>query len=446
MRVIGMLGLALSLAVPAMAQDTSVVVRGVSRSGSGSADTTIIIRRRGQNDQVVHVTGKLSTELRANLERQLDESRRAMGNLSATSRMVEGQQVEARRALGSLRESNRVMESRQLDLARRQVEAAGELNNVMIARPTMRMDTLRVREMQRGAEVNARAARDFAGRSMQVFAAKPRIGITVDIRARDSDRYGAYVSAVTPGGPAAKAGIRTADIIIKLAGKSLTANDDTPREEGSSAPGLRLLQLAAGLEPGKRIELEYRRGNDNRKTSLLPADDDGWFYSIDDAPGGVAIAGRNGVAQGGTLTFRDGAPSSGRMTMLPRTGGVGGMVVPSEAPAEARFFENFARGATGNRVAMISAFGGPLADLELAPLNEKLGSYFGVTEGVLVIDVPEKASLGLIPGDVITAIDGRKVGTPSQLFRVLATYDKGEEFKIQVTRQRRSETIVSKQP
>ncbi|MES2304893.1 MAG: PDZ domain-containing protein [Gemmatimonadota bacterium] len=426
MRVIGILGLALSLAVPAMAQDTSIVIRGSSRDGAGSADTTITIHRRGQPDQVVRVTGKLSTELRANLERQVDESRRAMANVRESSRMVEGQQLEARRALGAMRESNRVLESRQLDLARRQAEAAGEMGSVMLARPS----------------------RDLAGRTMQVFAAKPRIGITVDIRARDSDKYGAYVSAVTPGGPAAKAGIRAGDVITRLAGKSLTTNDDTPREEGSSAPGLRLLQVASKLEAGKSVDLEYRRGNDTRKTSILPADDDGWVYAIDGVPSAGTIMARPGVPSGGTFGFMQGAPSTGRNTMVPRSGGgagAGAVATPGE-PFEARFFENFARGAGGNRVAMISNFGGPLADLELAPINEKLGSYFGVTEGVLVIDVPAKDNLGLTPGDVITSIDGRKVGTPSQLFRVLGTYDRGEEFKIQVTRQRRTETIVSKAP
>ena len=39
---------------------------------------------------------------------------------------------------------------------------------------------------------------------------------------------------------------------------------------------------------------------------------------------------------------------------------------------------------------MLFRSGGPLADLELAPLNPDLGAYFGTSDGVLVIDAPEK--------------------------------------------------------
>lgn len=423
MRMRHLVAMSFLLAAPAMAQDTSIIIRGTSTKGTAEAETTMVIRRRGQNDQVVRVTPQMSRELRATLERQVDESRRAMSNL---------------------RESSRGMQERQLEMARGQAEMSRRLSELNAARPTMRFDTVRLREGRNAVEAMA-IGRDLGSRSMQVFAAKPRIGITVDIRARDSDKYGAYVSAVTPGGPAAKAGIRAGDIITKLAGKSLTASDDTPREEGSSAPGMRLLQIAARLEVGKTVDVEYRRANDNKKTSVLPADDDGYAVYLDGVPGGGGMntvtpraAGRGGVFS----TMPPAIAQGGRMTATPRSG----TITTTDVPFETRFFDNFARSAQGDRIAMISAFGGPLADLELAPINEKLGSYFGVTEGVLVIDVPEKDNLGLVPGDVITAVDGRKVNAPSQLFRVLGTYDKGEEFKIQVTRQRKSETITSKQP
>lgn len=432
MRILGFLGLALTLAVPAMAQDTSIVIRETSRNSAGSRDTTIIIHRRSQPDETVRVTSKLSRELRTKLERDLEESHRAMANVRESARAVEGRQAEL--AHGQAR------------LMRRQLDASGQMRELELARPTMRaMDTLRLRELRNTNELLARS-RDLGERSMQVFLAKPRIGVNVAFEARESDRYGAYVTAVTPGGPAAKAGLRAGDIITKIGKQSLTAPDSIRREAGSSVPAFRLLQIVSRLEAGKSVEFEYRRGNDTRKTSLLPADDDGFAYYVEGVPGAGANAGtmlpRSGGGAGGVFgTLPPGAAAGGRMTVTPR-----GSVTATDVPFETRFFENFARGATGDRIAMISAFGGPLADLELAPLNEKLGSYFGVTEGVLVIDVPEKDNLGLIPGDVITAIDSRKVSSPSQLFRVLGTYDRGEEFKLQVTRQRRSETISSKAP
>src|SRR5262249_56346924 len=61
-------------------------------------------------------------------------------------------------------------------------------------------------------------------------------------------------------------------------------------------------------------------------------------------------------------------------------------------------------------------FGSPLAALELAPLNPELGKYFATSDGVLVINVPPDSKLGLKPGDVVVAVDGRKVKGPAQLF------------------------------
>ena len=50
---------------------------------------------------------------------------------------------------------------------------------------------------------------------------RARLGIKVNLQARDTDSLGAYVESVTPNGPAAKAGLRSGDIITKLDGKSV---------------------------------------------------------------------------------------------------------------------------------------------------------------------------------------------------------------------------------
>ena len=44
---------------------------------------------------------------------------------------------------------------------------------------------------------------------------RARLGIKVNLQARDSDSIGAYVDGVTPGGPAAKAGLEAGDIITR---------------------------------------------------------------------------------------------------------------------------------------------------------------------------------------------------------------------------------------
>ena len=52
---------------------------------------------------------------------------------------------------------------------------------------------------------------------------RARLGIKVNLQARDTDSLGAYVESVPPNGPAAKAGLRSGDLITKLDGKSVLA-------------------------------------------------------------------------------------------------------------------------------------------------------------------------------------------------------------------------------
>src|SRR5690606_18463322 len=87
-----------------------------------------------------------------------------------------------------------------------------------------------------------------------------------------------------------------------------------------------------------------------------------------------------------------------------------------------------------------------IPNLELAPINEALGRYFGTTRGVLVLDTRAERNLGLEPGDVVTTVDGRTVDTPAELIRVLRTYDKDKSFTIQVIRQKQTRSIAASLP
>src|SRR5689334_22610925 len=54
---------------------------------------------------------------------------------------------------------------------------------------------------------------------------RARLGINVAMEPSANDSIGATITAVTPGGPAAKAGIRSGDIITRLDGKSVLTSD-----------------------------------------------------------------------------------------------------------------------------------------------------------------------------------------------------------------------------
>lgn len=262
--------------------------------------------------------------------------------------------------------------------------------------------------------------RELTGRAMATIAARPRFGITIDTRPRDTDKWGAYISAVTPGGPAAKAGVRSGDVITKLAGKAVTGS-------GDETPGIKLIAMIGALEPNKAVDVQLRRGNDTKTVKVTPSDDETFFA------GPVMV---DSIRR----TF-------GTMFEAPSVAGV--RTRTGMDPEMMRIIERNGDPLTSGSYQFsvaTTAMRGPLASLEMATLNAGLGSYFGTTDGVLIINAGEKQELGLLPGDVVTAVDGRKVTSPSQLMRILRTYEQGEEFKLQIMRQKRAESVTGKMP
>jgi S1-C subfamily serine protease len=242
-----------------------------------------------------------------------------------------------------------------------------------------------------------------------VMNRRARLGLKVNLRARSSDSVGAYVDAVTPNGPAAKAGIQSGDVITKLNGKSvLTGHQAEADGDRESLPGLHLIELAARLAPNDTVAVEFRRGKDKKTVSVVTADEPDILFQ--GRPGGRAMAFRY---------FRPDGP--------------GRAPIP---PEDSDFDEQFGMGPF--------LYGSPLADLELAPLNPDLGQYFGASTGVLVVSAPKDSELGLKGGDVVLAVDGRKPASPSQLLRILRSYERGENFKIEVLRKQKRATVTGR--
>ena len=220
-----------------------------------------------------------------------------------------------------------------------------------------------------------------------------RIGVVVKTVADAADdKVGARIEGVTPGGPAEKAGLKSGDIITRFNGTAL--GGARAEDDDESGPGMKLIELARQLEPGDTVQVEYRRGNDARKATIV-AEDLGWSFS-----------GR--------------APLPDMEGMLPRM---------RMGPGEFEF-----------------SFGSPWGGIELVKLNPDLGDYFGTREGVLVVSAPEDSTLALKGGDVITAIGGRKPTSPTQAMRILRSYDAGETVTLDVLRKQKRVTVTWKVP
>ncbi len=250
---------------------------------------------------------------------------------------------------------------------------------------------------------------------------RARLGVTVSLEARDSDTRGAYIESVTPGGPAAKAGLRSGDIVTKIDGQSVLdrARKASPDE---SVPGLRLIELAAKLEPDDTVKIEFYRGDALRTVDLVTGDEPiEW------------------TAEGNVMRLS--LPDGERVWQFP---GLRFEPRVEVAPDESLFGPHIQRldiaREPGNWGVFMSR--GAISSLELAPLDDDLGSYFGTTDGVLVVRAPEQESLGLKSGDVILSIDGRKPSSPSSAMRILRSYESGEKVTFDIMRQKRRTSVT----
>jgi membrane-associated protease RseP (regulator of RpoE activity) len=226
---------------------------------------------------------------------------------------------------------------------------------------------------------------------------RPRIGVMVNTSAGDAnDKIGATIGAVTPDGPAAKAGLEAGDIITKFNGTAL----------GGANPGQKLVELAQALSPGDTVKVEYRRGTANRSATIVAAD-----------LGGAAYA----------WTPR---PDAGQMIHLRR-----GM-----ADRERAFVE-LDRGMAGMGEGFQFRFDIGGLGLDLAEMNAGLGEYFGTSKGVLVLENPSDSTVPLKAGDVILAIDGRAPATVGQARRILGSYDSGDVAKFEIMRMKKKTTV-----
>jgi len=89
---------------------------------------------------------------------------------------------------------------------------------------------------------------------------------------------------------------------------------------------------------------------------------------------------------------------------------------------------------------------GPVRTLQLTTLTPQLGRYFGTDRGVLVVRAPTHGILKLQDGDVILSIGGRTPASPSQVIRILTSYDPGEKIPLVILREHRRMNITSAIP
>jgi C-terminal processing protease CtpA/Prc len=263
---------------------------------------------------------------------------------------------------------------------------------------------VRMREAERRM---AEAARQVAELSMRQLPRVERVErivrasqgpvLGVSVGAQDGESgpvEGVEILGVSPGGAAAEAGLRAGDVITSINGESLSAENDEAATD-------KLLGFMEGVETGDRLDVEYLRNGKSATVSVSPRPIEGQLFAF-------GFDGNDFTAPDFDVELTPGGRGFGNFVWAMHDGGFG--------------------------------------DMELVKLTERLGSYFGTDEGLLVVRAPGNEDLELEDGDVILGIDGRTPTSVSHAMRILGSYQAGEELKIEIMRDKRKRTIEIEMP
>ncbi|MFZ2236122.1 MAG: PDZ domain-containing protein, partial [Dokdonella sp.] len=223
---------------------------------------------------------------------------------------------------------------------------------------------------------------------------------------------GVLVGGVSPDGPAAQAGMKSGDIIIRVRDRNI----------GSSDPAKALQQARdalANLDDGDDVEIGYRRDGKLAKAMIKATRQE-------------AVNSYRLLADGSAVDM-----AATDRSIVPIVNGN----VADSARAEP------VRDAGLSRVELRRSMSGmPWWGINLAELNPDLGRYFGTDQGVLVLSTDGDALAGVRAGDVIQQVDGGKVRRPEDAVRRLRDQPAESEVAMQLLRERKPVTLKIRVP
>lgn len=235
---------------------------------------------------------------------------------------------------------------------------------------------------------------------------------------------GVRVVRVLPDAPAAAAGISSGDLITAINGQMLPDSLDREAVLHNAYDAL------ADIKPGETVAMTVKRGDRRFNVALTAAVRKGTMYC--DGGDGCRPFRHEPVAPfTGLSSHYDGPDLSAVMPTITSN--------PERAASTLPFLEQYGYLAGGLPKQVVRG-------LELAELNSGLGSYFGVSQGVLVVNVLPGGLPGIEQGDVIVACGERVVSSPRQLMHMLMSFEQGDEIQLKVMRQFRLASIAVQLP
>ena len=214
---------------------------------------------------------------------------------------------------------------------------------------------------------------------------RPFLGVLI----RSGDEAGIRLAGVTPGGGAAAAGVKAGDLIVRIDGADLT---------GTRKPLKVLHDALDDVEPGDTVKVVIHRDGEPMTVDLVTQ-----------------------------------AHNAGHMIKILQDGDWGGdFDFDFDFSGLEDLGERLSYMGGGARAA---AFGG----LKLIDVDATLGEYFGVDEGVLVIQAEDAAEGSLLAGDIVQKIGDTEVQSARDAYVALAEIE--DEAKVVVRRQNKRKVV-----
>lgn len=300
---------------------------------------------------------------------------------------------------------------------------------------------------QRLATLSMEVAGDELGQyfEMATPTGDDRAMIGVALISDNKDKR-ARIGAVTPGGPADTAGLRSGDVIVAVNGE---------RVKGGLM-AVTASTMLDGLEAGESVTLTVERdGQTFDKTMIAEVLDDAELFTfafngeVVDLSGlkGLeslrslesleALKGLQGLAGLQGLEALEGLEGLSGLEGLAQLEGLESL----EALGDFAFSFDF-----DDHGDMEIVMSGGWPDFEVVELTPALGDYFGVRDGVLLVRAPKSGDLDLRDGDVIVEIDGNPVADERDLWRAMREHARDETVPVKVVRQRESLMVDVKMP
>jgi len=243
----------------------------------------------------------------------------------------------------------------------------------------------------------------------QVISGGGRIGVTVSDVEPGSGKAatGVMVDDVEEDSPAAKAGLRKGDVVVEFDGERVRSVRQFTRLVSETPAGRQV--AASVLRDGQRVAV-----NVATREGSVRGFDESTLRTLDNL-------------RDFSVTVPPIPARPARPVPTPRA--------PRATPAPLPPFETF------------GLFRGNQLGVSVSGLSDQLSEYFGAKNGVLVNDVTENsaaAKAGIKAGDVIVSVNGSTVETAGDIGRHMQKLESGDEFTVEVLRDRKSVTLKGK--